>query len=178
MFLGALRVLRLFSFHIPMLMRSCLSELVSQAQHLYLTVSKVVTVVSAVRKIFHLSLWKPGVRKPYSRYFPGSSAVAAGWRVTFLPCATEQCTFYHQSEEQDLKQVKRVTQKLQEWEKLESFLLPVMFTCRQWRLVWTCLCEAGERGTCYFLRNFHEIALLHGVSKCIMEMCGTGPVPT
>lgn len=46
---------RLFSFHIPMLMRSCLSKLVSQAQHLYLTVSKVVTVVSTVRKIFHLS---------------------------------------------------------------------------------------------------------------------------
>lgn len=43
---------RLLSFHIPMLMSSCMPKLVSQAQHLYLTVSKAVTVVSTVRKIF------------------------------------------------------------------------------------------------------------------------------
>lgn len=49
--------IHLFSFHIPMMMRSCLSKLVSQAQHLCLTVSKAVTLVSIARKIFCLSFF-------------------------------------------------------------------------------------------------------------------------
>lgn len=99
----------LFSFHIPILVRSCLSKLVSQAQHLYLTVEKVVTVVNTVRKISYpfFSVWKQGVRRPYSRCFPGTATVPGGQRLFLLPCATKQSMFQHQSEEQHMKQVKQ-----------------------------------------------------------------------
>lgn len=101
--------IHLFSFHIPMMMRSCLSKLVSQAQHLCLTVSKAVTLVIIARKIFCLSffyLGKQDVRRTYSRYFPGTATVAAGWRLLFLPCTTKRCMFQHQSEAQDQKKVR------------------------------------------------------------------------
>lgn len=82
---------RLLSFQIPMLMSSCLPKLVSQAQHLYLTVSKAVTVVSTVRKIFCLFLSVKARCKKALRYFPGTATVVAGWRLVLLPCSTKQC---------------------------------------------------------------------------------------